>query len=212
MCKIDWNLVLQGFIAIGTVAVAVLAIWGSYFKYKWAPPKLMIMPHNLNGILVPLVNGKRAIYYHLSVKNSRSWSIAKNCHVVLRGLKKRVVNGTFQDIPMPVSYPFFWSPSELTAPVIDLSHCHTMDFGLVVENEDCFKPLLMSFPNNFEGFLKKDECIRYSLEIIADGIKMKRLQTFEVAWNGKWTSDLAVMRGNLIIREIFEQDLGNPDC
>jgi len=61
MCEIDWNLVIQCFNAIGTVAVSILAIWGNYFKYRLVPPEIVIVPSNIKGTVTKFTNGPRVI-------------------------------------------------------------------------------------------------------------------------------------------------------
>jgi hypothetical protein len=48
MCEIDWNLFIQLLTAIGTIAVAVIAIWGDWIKIKLTPPKLKIIASKLS--------------------------------------------------------------------------------------------------------------------------------------------------------------------
>jgi hypothetical protein len=119
-----------------------------------------------------------------------------------------LTNGDFKNLPLPVIPSFIWAPAELTPPVINLSHEQTLDFGRVIENDDKFSPVLNLYPNNFDGVVKKDECVRYSLEVVAEGFKTNRLQVFEVAWNGKWSDNLDTMSNNLTIKEIKENDGG----
>ena len=66
-------------------------------------------------------------------------------------------------------------------------------------------------PNDFQGHVGRDECVRFSLEIAADGYTAKRYQVFEVAWNGRWTDNLDHMSQNLVIREVTPHDLAHPD-
>jgi hypothetical protein len=202
MCKIDWNLLIQGLTAIGTIAVVIVAIWGDWIKYKLIPPKLTIEPHNLRGTVTRFTNGPRVIYYHLRVSNKRSWSIANNCKVVLRTIARRLPNGDFQRVPLAVEPSFVWAPAETTPPVIELSHDQTVDFGRVVEAGEQFEPVLNRYPNNFDGFVASGQAVRYSLEVVADGFKTNRLQVFEVAWNGQWSDNLDTMSHNLTIREV----------
>lgn len=202
----DWDLIIQALTAIGTVAVAILAIWGNYFKYRLVPPKIIIKPSNTKGIVTKFTNGTRVIYYHLEVHNIRSWSTARSCHVKLRGISRKLTNGDFKNLPLPVTPSFIWAPAELTPPVINLSNEQTLDFGRLVENEDHFSPILNIYANNFDGYVKKNECVRYSLEVVAEGFKTNRLQVFEVAWNGQWSDNLDIMANNLIIKEIKENN------
>lgn len=88
MCKIDWNLLIQLLTAIGTITVAIIAIWGDWIKIRLTPPKLKIVSLNTRGELTSFSNGTRVIFYHLKVVNSRPWSIAKNCKVLLKSISK----------------------------------------------------------------------------------------------------------------------------
>jgi hypothetical protein len=46
------NAVINGLVAIGTLAVAVAAIWGDWLRSFVAAPKLRLIPHNdLRGTL-----------------------------------------------------------------------------------------------------------------------------------------------------------------
>lgn len=201
-CADLYSIILNTFIAIGTVAVAVLAIWGDWIRSKLVPPKLSVQAHNIRGTVTKFTNGPRVIYYHLRVVNSRPWSVARNCRVILRGLYRRFPDQQFRPIPLPVPFQFVWAPAELTPPVIELSNQQILDFGRVVETNDKFEPTLYSYPNNFEGFVARDEAVRYAIEILADGYSAKQYQVFEVAWNGRWTDKLDQMEQNLVIREI----------
>ena len=202
MCQIDWTLVIGGLTAIGTIAIACLAIWGNWVKFRLTPPKLRIEPHNLRGTLTRFTNGPRVIYYHLKATNSRPWSVARNCRVILRAIYRRLPNGEFQNVPLPVLPSFVWAPAEVTPPVIDLSHEQTLDFGRIVEGGNHFEPILYFFPNNFEGFVTPHNAIRYALEIVAEGFKSERFQVFEVAWDGAWSDNLDTMGNHLTVREI----------
>ena len=201
MCKIDWNLVINAFIAVGTIGVMIIAIWGNWVKYRLVPPLLTIEPSNLRGTVTHFTNGGRVIYYHLLVRNSRSWSVANNCRVVLRAVSKMLPNGDFQNVPLPVQPTFIWAPAQVTPLLIDLSHEQTLDFGSVTEGGNQFVPVLNFFPNNFRGFVEQGSVVRYSLEIVADGLR-SRPKVFEVAWNGQWSDNLDDMSQNLTIREI----------
>lgn len=199
-----WNLIIQGFVAIGTIAVAVLAIWGNFFKFKIAAPKLSIVPHNLRGTVTSFTNGSRVIYYHLKVINSRPWSTAHNCQVILKSIAKRLPNGTFNNVPLPVCPSFVWAPAQITPPLIDLSTEQTFDFVNLVQGDTKVNPVLTYYPNNVDAFIRQNECFRFALEINAEGFKSTKLNVFEVAWNGQWTDNLDTMSNNLTIREIIE--------
>lgn len=78
------NAIINGFIAVGSIAVAILAIWGDSIRTRFAGPKLSLVSHNIRGSVIPLGNGKRSIFYHLKVMNARKSVRATNCRVLLK--------------------------------------------------------------------------------------------------------------------------------
>jgi hypothetical protein len=105
--------------AFGTIAVAIVAIWRDWFSAKVASRKLSLIEHNnLRGSFLPITNGPRSIYYHLAVRNSRSWARATNCRVFLKKLWRRVPDDTFHPVPLTVPLTLIWSPAELMPPYI----------------------------------------------------------------------------------------------
>ena len=205
------SLIIQALAAIGTVAVAILAIWGDWFRAVLVPPKLTIQAHNgFRGTLTkfssadPKMDGRRVIYYYLKVVNSRPWSPARNCRVLLRGILRRAPNQEFVPLPMVVPPQFVWAPAQLTPPEITLSKEQMVDFGRLTDGFDYFEPTLYFYANDFRGRVKSQEAIRYVLEIVADGFVASKYQVFEVAWDGKWSENLDEMGQSLTIREIHE--------
>ncbi len=199
------NAIINGLTAIGTIIVAILAIWGDAIRSRFAGPKLSLTAHNLRGSVVPLLNGSRSIFYHLKVVNTRNWATATNCRVLLKKIWRKVPNGAFQEVTLTVPLTFVWAPSEITPPYVTLVKEHVLDFGIVIEGQDNFRPVLFSYTNNFQGFIHANEVVRFGLEIVSDNFVSPRLQIFEVAWNGKWSDNLDVMAQNLQIQEVTNQ-------
>jgi hypothetical protein len=199
------NIIINCLIALGTIAVAVLAIWGDWIRAKYFGPKLSLVPHNLRGSVVPFTNGPRSIFYHLEVVNKRSTVVATNCRVLLKKVWRRVPNGQFQEVLLSVPLTFVWAPAEITPPYINIIKDHVLDFGLIIEGQKYFSPRLLSITNNFKGFVNANEVVRYGLEIVSDNFVSASLQVFEVAWNGKWNDNLDVMTNNLQIHEVTDQ-------
>jgi len=68
----NFYLITQVFIAIGTVAVAILAIWGEKIRDWMATcPRLEFKLHNSRGDLTARQNSLRTIYYHIKIENKR---------------------------------------------------------------------------------------------------------------------------------------------
>jgi hypothetical protein len=208
MFKIDWNLLIQLMTAIGTIAVAIIAIWGDWIKIKFTPPKLKIITLNTRGELTNFSNGIRVIFYHFKVVNSRPWTIAKNCKVLLKAISKELPNGQFQNQPLNTNPSFIWTPSEITPQAINLAKEHAFDFGFLQENGHEFRPVLNIVPNNFQGFIRANQKIRFSLQPYADNFITEKYQVFEVAWNGIWSDNMDTMSQNLTIHEITIQSNG----
>jgi hypothetical protein len=202
----ECNFLIQLSMAVGTIAVAVMAIWGDYIRSKLAPPKLIIQPHNLRGTVTRFTGGPRVIYYHLKLVNLRPWLTAKNCRVLLRAIHRRGPNHQFGQIPLPVPPQYVWAPAGFTPAVTEITKDQILDFGSLIEGETLFKPVLYFYPNDFQGFIEAHEAVRYSLEIIAQGYTAKRYQVFEVAWDGTWSDNLDQMSQSLTIREVSGED------
>jgi hypothetical protein len=197
-------------VAVGTLLIAVAAIWGDWLRSRIAPAKLVIESHNLQGdptMLQPRgpnsgQAGIRVMYFHLKVANKRPYLTVKNCRVLLKGMSRRGPDGRFHPAPMSVPSQFVWAPAEITPPVLTLIKEQILDFGCVTETEDKFIPILYSYPNNFQGFVRKDEAVRYHLEVEATNFISPRYQVFEVAWDGAWSYEPEKMQQHLRITEI----------
>jgi hypothetical protein len=197
------KLIIDAAAAIGTVAVAVLAIWGDWFRSVLAPARLVIMPHTLQGDpTTNSVDGSRLMYYHLRVVNERRWLAATNCRVLLRGLSRRGPDNIFHPVNMAVPLYFVWAPAEITPPVITLVNEQILDFGYVTENGTRFVPTLYSYSNNFQGFVGPNEAVRFHIAIEATNFSSLQNQVFEVAWDGVWSHEREAMAQHLRIREI----------
>jgi hypothetical protein len=199
-----WSLFIQVLIALGTIAVAIMAIWGDFIRSKFAPPKLEIQSHNLRGTVTRFTNGPRVIYYHLKLVNLRPWLSSKNCRILLRSIYRRGADHQFSQVPVSVPPQYVWAPAGFTPAIVTITKEQIFDFGALVEGDDSFKPVLYFRPNNFQGDVSANEAVRYSLEIIADGYNSTRYQVFEVAWDGNWSDNLDDMSRSLTIREVTD--------
>lgn len=201
------NIVINSLVALGTIAVAILAIWGDWVRSRVAGPKLSIAPHNLRGVVIPISNGPisngpLSVFYHLKVVNKRDWVNATNCRVLLKKIWRKAPNGSFQEAILPVPLTFVWAPAEITPAYISLQKEHIFDFGLVIKGQDRFMPRLISITNNFQGYVFAGDVVRYGLEIVSDNFVSRKLQIVEVAWNGQWSDNLDEMSNNLQIQGI----------
>lgn len=72
------NIVINFLIALGTIAVAILAIWGDWFKQVLAGPKLNIevLDSSTGTFAVIKELNKKAKYLYLKISNRRKSSLA----------------------------------------------------------------------------------------------------------------------------------------
>lgn len=146
------KLIIEGFVAFGTVAVAILAIWSDWFRFNLAPAKLTLIEHTPDGEPTTFApSGTRVMFYHLKVINQRRWLPAENCRVMLVGLSRRDPSGI--SVPMAVAWQFVWTPAEFTPPAITLLREQVLDFGYIEEHGNRFIPRLYATPLNFQGFV-----------------------------------------------------------
>jgi hypothetical protein len=143
------------------------------------------------------------MYFHLKVVNSRDYVPARDCRVLLTAIKRRRPDGkTFEPVPMPVPVQFVWSPLGESPQNAVVTKQRVFDFGYVVENGTKFVPAFYTQLNNFEGFVLKDQVLRFYLEIDAANFASRSSQIFEVGWNGQWDEAPDKMRHNLVISEV----------
>jgi len=216
------RLVIDGVAALGTIGVAVLAIWGDKIRATLAPPKLRIdFPDcdSLRGHVarlssppgVTIAGGlPRVMWYTLKVVNERVWLTCHNCRVLLMGISRRGPDGVYRPESFPVPRQFWWAPSESTPREVSLGREHVFDFGFLGEQpEAVFRPTLYSEPNEFPGYVGIKDSVRYSLAITADNFHSPMYQVFEVSWDGMWSDNPDLMAKHLTIREVKDPTIAS---
>jgi hypothetical protein len=102
-------LITQAFIAIGTVAVVILAIWGEKFRNWLAGPELEFKLHNTRGDLTNRQNGQLVIHYHVRIENKRRWIPARHVRVLCTSISKRAPDGSFVKEPLIIPVQLTWA-------------------------------------------------------------------------------------------------------
>ncbi len=185
--------------AFGTILLSVVAVWqGKIGSWLFGPRLCIILPEH-QGTLVPRGSGVLTWYYHLVVTNSRPRSPAKGCRVTLRRIQRRGPDGRFTDIGVPTALQFVWSHPDVTPSAPTIAIGKTLDLCFVDQGANVLVPALYSYPNNFEGCVKQDQCFRYYLDIEADNFTSREPQLVEIAWNGEWTEDTDGMSHNVTV-------------
>ena len=144
------------------------------------------------------------MYFHLKVVNKRPWLPIKNCRVLLMGLSRRGPDNAFHPTSLVVPSQLVWAPASFAPVLVTVTKEYIVDLGKIREGDDAFRPALYSTPNNFMGFVKANEAVRYELAIEADNFSSSTYKVIEVAWDGKWEFEPEKMENHLRIREIHE--------
>jgi hypothetical protein len=196
------QIIIEALVAIGTLAVAVLAIWGEWFREKLGmTPKLQLRVRDSKGNLTSRADGRRVIYYHLIVENKRSWALAKGVQVMITGIWRRAAGGNFKAEDLAARLPLTWQFPQFNPVSPNIRESKICDLGFIVEGDNQFRPSLYIHPNNFKGYVGANDAVRFGLEIRADNFTSKSPHIVEVSWDGEWTDDLEKMSMHLDISD-----------
>lgn len=196
------SLIIQTIIAFGTISAVIVAIWGDLLRSKFAPAKLTIEEHNFRGSTTKFSNGKNALFFHMIVRNRRSWIASRNCRAMLVQIQKKGLDGEFHQQNLVIPLQFSWSPAEVSPLLATINKEQVLDLGFIAEGDECFRPALYYVSNNFQGFIKKGELFRYFIEIYSDNFTSSKPFVVEISWDGKWSDDLDIMSQHLLIKVI----------
>jgi hypothetical protein len=196
------QIVIEILVAIGTIAVAVLAIWGDWFRDKFAAPKLFLKLRDNKGNLTSFPNGQRVIYYHLIVENTRRWAIAKGVQVILEGVWRRAADGSFKADTLAAGLPLTWAYPQFNPLNPSINDRKVCDLGYLAEKEGSFRPSLYIYPNNFTGYVSPNQAIRYIIRVVGENFTTGKVIVIEVNWDGQWSNDLAEMERHLVVKVV----------
>ena len=193
------NLTVQIFVALGTISVAVLAIWGDLIRYKLAGPKLRIALLDTTGTVTFRNDGKKGRYYKLLVLNDRKWSPARNVRVVLKSIFKPAADGTLTPQPLSGPLQLTWQWIVPQYPTLGAGE-EICTFAHLVQGEQLVLSPYAPVPNNFVGFLKANERMLIEVAVVSDTAESESL-FLDLSWNGQWSEDTTEMLNNVVIKE-----------
>jgi hypothetical protein len=200
-----WELLIQALVAVGTLAVAALAIWGEWFREKLAGPKLELTLHDPEGEPIPVRDGTPptftpARFYHLKVANKRRWAPAKNVRVLLTKVNKPAADGSFPIVALSGPLQLTWQHPELHPLFPTIGPDDICDLGNLQKGRVfTLSPYLI--PNNFQGSLPSAGKIRVEVVAAADDAESNPL-LIEIAWDGEWSDDTATLSKHLVVKQV----------
>ena len=195
-----WSLVVQATVGVGTIAVAVMAIWGDLIRSIIASPKLDIDLRSSEGELTHLSDETLARYYHLIVTNKRKWSPAKNVTTYIFDLEKLGPDGEWQSSMHHGPVPIYWQFGKLYTRLPSIGHERICDIGFIPKG-NTFKFTTEFKPYNFENIVNKGEKVRAHFVAVADNAISERT-IIEIAWDGTWVDGAKEMAKHLTVKRI----------
>jgi hypothetical protein len=198
----NWGQVAQIVIALFTIILAAIAIWGDAIRRRFLPPGLVLSEHNFDGDFNTGRSGKRIIYYHLKVENKKS-SPATKVRVLCEAVSRRKADGvTFQTEPLVVPMQLNWSFMNFQELMPTVGPERIVDFGYLVEGSNQFIISLLATPGNFKGQVGANETLRYRIVATADNLTKTSPMFLQVSWDGKFDFDKDEMSKHLVIQKV----------
>jgi len=195
--------------AIGTLLVAILAIFGEQIRAICFGPRLIIAINNPQGELVSeSPSNIQGIFYHLKIDNIGK-TIARNVRIFCIQISKKNANGTYENKNLTAPEQFAWRFSNIYGMIKHIppqqnnfNLATICDLGSVYKGSKKFNLTVYSKTESYPGFLEPNESIRLSIVVAADNYIAKESYDLEITWDGKWFSDLREMQKHLIIKSI----------
>ena len=162
-------------------------------------------------------NGDQRYYFLVTLKNRRKRTPVRNCQVELRRLVE-IVNDEPRPLRLSSALPFAWSyRHELTfSPALTFIDQADFDLGFIEMRNSRFAPAIHHdrFPNDFAGYAKHGQVIRYYLQVAAENALWEQHAVYEVKLpkSVEWKNRLqgeeleAAIRNQHIVKRVYPED------
>ena len=185
--------------AIGSILVAISAIWGEWLRNTFAGPKLSFLDDIKYDFNVTR-SGNSVVYCIIKLINGRKWSPAKHVRIRCTSIQRKK-DGEFSLEPVNVPVQLRWSDNLLDQIQIpDVNSEILCNIGYVTQGADRFCIPVHYMPNNFKGFVMSGETVRLSLVAEADNYCQNKPIVIEIFWNGQWSIVPEEMKAHLKVR------------
>ena len=196
---------IQLAVAVGTLVVAVVAIWGKRIEFLLGlGPKLILTLHDPQGELMPVSfsDGRSTLarYYHLRVTNKHRWAQGNNVRVVITDLARPAADGRFVSQPLSGPLQLMWRFANFHPLYSTVGPYDICDLGHLQRGEKFMLTPLFS-PSNFTTTVEANQKMRVEVKAIADNAESEPL-CIEVSWDGQWSDDTLEMAKHLVVKEV----------
>jgi hypothetical protein len=168
---------------------------------RLAGPRLVLSLRPGTGDVSHWADGRTELYHHITVRNLRRWSPAKQVRLLVVGLAKRAPDGAFLPEPLAAPLPLTWAFTGGQERMPSVDRRDVCEFGFLGEHADRFRLATGTFPDDFRGFVLAGEAMRVEVIASARNFRSRRPLTIEVSWDGGW-ADVREMHRHLAVREV----------
>jgi len=195
-----WYMVCQWAMVVGTLLLAIIALWGHIIKGRWLGPKLKIALKDQKGNKSEFSDGVISRYFHLRVFNERHAAPAHNVRVVIKNIYRPKADGTMCLSPLSGRIQLAWQYQGSNPQFQTIGAESSCDLGYLRQNEP-FKLSTLYQSISFDGTVKAGEKIIVDLLALSDETESNVLK-IEISWDGSWSNDSDEMVNHLVLRPI----------
>ena len=193
--------------AVATVFVAILAIWGEWFRARFAGPKLELCPRNLDGdrLQPERIDSKHGptMRYQLDVVNRRTWTRATDVQVRCTRAFCRRPDGEYTEQPFEYPATLKWTTDE--GEIVwkaSFKKSYRCDLGHLREADPVFTLAVRTGPPGFPNTMAPNQSVRYDFEIDATNFVSRQPLSLQIDWDGMWTPHRIQLATHLVVKVI----------
>ncbi|TSA52523.1 MAG: hypothetical protein D4R45_06930 [Planctomycetaceae bacterium] len=195
-----WYMVCQWAMVVGTLLLAIIALWGHIIKGRWLGPKLKIALKDPKGNKSKFSDGVNSRYFHLRVFNERHAAPAHNVRVVIKNIYRPKADGIMCISPLAGRIQLAWQYQGSNPQFQTIGSESSCDLGYLRQNEE-FKLSTLYQSISFNGTVKAGEKIIVEFLALSDETESNVLK-IEISWDGSWSDDSEEMANHLVLRPI----------
>jgi hypothetical protein len=202
-----WNWVVNLTVAIGTLAVAFVALFGDWLRHKLSPPKLLLSLKNPLGESTPgtIHNDQGADqqtsgrYYHIKVSNLKRWSPATNVQVFITqieipGPDTELMVSWSGEVPIRWRHHEVFPDARTIGPSVDCDLCSVMmDHGVSIH--PIIKPFSLTTTWN--------QAVTFVISLQARSNESdSAICRIKISWDGEWSDGEKEMASHLVVKQL----------
>lgn len=199
--------VIQLLVAIGTLILAVVALFGDWLKHALAFLRPSLHLSLLaDGELTKLRDGQKAWFFHLKVTNRRRWTEARGARVVVIALYRyNHDSGEWAQEHLSGPLQLTWRFPQLNPLEVAFGPARECDLGFLPQSEP-FELSLYVRPHSFDHIVRSGESILVAVQAIATNAESRALW-LRIDWDGQWSESREEVSKHLRISPVEEERL-----